>query len=389
MSKKVMLIALSIALVAALVGGVTMAWFTDSATAGEAEFTAGTVKITAGGSMTVSEEMGGIVEYEVEGGEFYPAYVVDYKQGTRKNGTSVLPERSDPNAVLQKGGFFSLGFISGQTEGGWITVKFEYPIQRGEEFDVITVTEETSGLNYPEEKVKVYVSQDGSSWTYVDEASNRDNPDGQQAFSTFQIPSDLEWAQYVKLVDITDPRPHKGDADGYDVVSVVAKNRIKSEVINWNPGNCNKVNYYVRNVGTKDIRVRAILTGQWSSPVIDDNGNIIGWEPWDEPIEDEQGNPYPPNAGVSLSICQEYQDKWTLIYDEENDEYVVYYNGELEGSYFGYGEGTDLCVKVCLNGPDTGNEYQGKRYRQLLRPFKLHMAPALTGGTGSPDLVIR
>ena len=137
------------------------------------------------------------------------------------------------------------------------------------------------------------MSQDGSSWTYVDEASNRDNPDGQQAFSTFQIPSDLEWAQYVKLVDITDPRPHKGDADGYDVVSVVAKNRIKSEVINWNPGNCNKVNYYVRNVGTKDIRVRAILTGQWSSPVIDDNGNIIGWEPWDEPIEDEQGNPYP------------------------------------------------------------------------------------------------
>lgn len=96
-----MLVALSIALTAALVGGVTMAWFTDSATAGEAEFTAGTVKITAGGSMAVSEELGGIVEHVVEEGDFFPAYVVAYDQGTRKNGTPVLPERSDPNAVLQ------------------------------------------------------------------------------------------------------------------------------------------------------------------------------------------------------------------------------------------------------------------------------------------------
>ena len=50
-----------------------------------------------------------------------------------------------------------------------------------------------------------------------------------------------------------------------------------------------------------------------------------------------------------------------------------------------------ICVKVCLNGPDTGNDARASAIslQQLLRPFKLHMAPALTGGTGSPDLVIR
>jgi predicted ribosomally synthesized peptide with SipW-like signal peptide len=304
LSKKVMLVALSIALTAALVGGVTMAWFTDSATAGEAEFTAGTVKITAGGSMAVSEELGGIVEHVVEEGDFFPAYVVAYDQGTRKNGTPVLPERSDPNAVLQQSGFFSLGFKSGQTEGGWITVKFEYPIQRGETFDVIAITEETNGLSYPEEKANVYVSQDGSSWTCVGIASNKDNADGQQAFSTFQIPSELEWAQYVKLVDITDPGPHKSDADGYDVVSVVAKNRIISEVINWNPGNCNKVNYFVRNVGTKDIHVRAILEGEW----FELDGEE--WVAWEEPEVDNQGNPYPEDAG---SIIEHLRGLYRII----------------------------------------------------------------------------
>ena len=82
-----------------------MAWFTDSATAGEAEFTAGTVKITAGGSMTVSEEMGGIVEYEVEGGEFYPAYVVDYKQEQGKTGPVFYPSVRIPMLYYRRADF--------------------------------------------------------------------------------------------------------------------------------------------------------------------------------------------------------------------------------------------------------------------------------------------
>ena len=55
MSKKVMLIALSIALVAALVGGATMAWFTDSDASGSVEFAAGTVLIEAGSSSIASQ----------------------------------------------------------------------------------------------------------------------------------------------------------------------------------------------------------------------------------------------------------------------------------------------------------------------------------------------
>lgn len=76
MSKKVMLVALSIALVAALVGGVTMAWFNDSDASGPVEFAAGTVLIEAGSSSITSQYFDasdGVFVYGVEGnsGDLY------------------------------------------------------------------------------------------------------------------------------------------------------------------------------------------------------------------------------------------------------------------------------------------------------------------------------
>ena len=62
------------------------------------------------------------------------------------------------------------------------------------------------------------------------------------------------------------------------------------------------------------------------------------------------------------SLCEGYEGTWQLDGPDADGQYVAYYNGELEGTYFGHGEGTDLCIKVCLNGPSTGNEFQGKRF---------------------------
>ena len=195
MSKKVMLIALSIALVAALVGGATMAWFTDAAASEPNEFAAGTVEIKAGGSLAVSDVIGER-ECKIIEEDSFPAFVVDYDQGIRKNRTPVLPERSNPSAVLQEeDGFFSLGFKGDGPPGGWITVKFARPIKQGEQIAVITVTDETGGVypeKYPEEKAEVLVSQDGENWFSAGYACNKDNRSGNQSYTELALPEGLQ-----------------------------------------------------------------------------------------------------------------------------------------------------------------------------------------------------
>lgn len=328
-----------------------MAWFTDAAASEPNEFAAGTVEIKAGGSLAVSDVIGER-ECKIIEEDSFPAFVVDYDQGIRKNRTPVLPERSNPSAVLQEeDGFFSLGFKGDGPPGGWITVKFERPIKQGEQIAVITVTEETGG-KYPEEKAEVLVSQDGENWFSAGYASNKDNRSGNQSYTELALPEGLQWAQYVKIVDCTDRALHSGDADGYDVVSIKARNFLDCEVVNWNPGSCHKVNYFVRNAGTLDVFVRAKLEGKWYEQQEDGE-----WVEWGE--VDENGEPLPSEAGVEFSLCKD-EDMWDLRV--EDGQYVAYYKGMLEGSYLGYGEGDDLCVRVCLNGPYTGNEYQGKRY---------------------------
>ena len=113
MSKKVMLIALSIALVAALVGGATMAWFTDSDASGPVEFAAGTVQIEAG---TVVAAPDAEIGYGWKLVNVFPEAVVSSAQGTIPNGDPVQGARSDVYVALTLGtgrsesNLFSLGY---------------------------------------------------------------------------------------------------------------------------------------------------------------------------------------------------------------------------------------------------------------------------------------
>ncbi|MGI6703792.1 MAG: SipW-dependent-type signal peptide-containing protein [Clostridia bacterium] len=160
-----------IAATIALVGGATMAWFTDSADIPEASFTAGTVEIIAG--QTVKAEGGDNIDYHEYLAEFAakPEKVVDSNQGPA-GADEVKKIRSNPEAVLDyekesiEQNFFSLGF------GGWIIVKFKEPIRSG---DTVVVVEDTWGPPYPVESAKVYVaeSEDGP-WHEVGTATNYD-----------------------------------------------------------------------------------------------------------------------------------------------------------------------------------------------------------------------
>jgi len=141
--------------------------------------------------------------------EMWASYVVDYEQGLTKDGSPVLPERSDPNNALGPPDdiFFSLGF------GGWIIVGFPYPIANRLGDDVLVI--ETTWGVFPLETADVYVSQDGIEWLYAGFVDNNGK-------TTVPIPADVAWVNYVKIVDTTDPTPFGSTADGFDLNAVGA-----------------------------------------------------------------------------------------------------------------------------------------------------------------------
>lgn len=143
--------------------------------------------------------------------------VEDYHQGLRKDGSPVLPERSNPNNALglPDSGvagppvkFFSLGF------GGWIILGFPHIIANGPGNDVLVI--ETTWGSYPLEKADVYVSQDGIIWIL---AGSVDNVNKQ---GMVLLPPALAWVNFVKIVDTTNPALFGADGDGYDLDAVGA-----------------------------------------------------------------------------------------------------------------------------------------------------------------------
>ncbi len=147
-------------------------------------------------------------------------YVVSAQQGTARDGSPVLPSRSDPTAavgvaenVATEGTFYSLGF------GGQITLGYQNNICNGSGADLdLELVEATIEPNLPE-LVDVYVSLDGVTYTKVASGVNKD---ANVAFPVNAPPV----ARFVRLVDVT-PRVQPGGKpqhDAYDVDGVRALN---------------------------------------------------------------------------------------------------------------------------------------------------------------------
>lgn len=149
-----------------------------------------------------------------EEGDEWADTVVEFNQGLKNDGTAVVPERSDPNNALGVAqdddtiNFVSLGF------GGTLILGFDNLIENGDGNDVEvfeTTYNDANCDSYPE-YVQVYASQDGNTWEDIGNSCL----DG-----TFDLGS-LAWAQYIKLVDTTNPDDFGGQVDGYDVDGVRA-----------------------------------------------------------------------------------------------------------------------------------------------------------------------
>jgi hypothetical protein len=150
-----------------------------------------------------------------------PAKFQDNLQGDRKDGGDVLADRSDPadgfvpqttgvdsDAGFPAGSFFSLGF-----GGSIVYYDFPSPIVdiTGDDLQIF----ETTGGVYPDEKVMVEVSQDGTTWFVVATSATRDE--------LLDISSSgLSYANYVRLTDVSDINLFTDDADGYDLDGITS-----------------------------------------------------------------------------------------------------------------------------------------------------------------------
>ncbi len=107
---------------------------------------------------------------------------------------------------------------------------------------------------------------------------------------------------------------------------------------NWNPGDCNEVEFKFQNDGTKRIFIRFIPEVSWYE--YDEEGNLVESD---------------LSAG---NVTVQLKDKESDGYDPAHWELhgnIIYYKGpDIKPK-----EIVVLKLTVCLKGKETGNEYQG------------------------------
>jgi predicted ribosomally synthesized peptide with SipW-like signal peptide len=339
----VLVLILSVAMIAAA----TMAWFTHNDEAGNAIFTAGTVSIKAGRKVVADEGEPG--SSDTVDGTFYPVRVVEYSPGPRIDGKPVKEPRNNPENALgapesgqDENNFCSLGF------GGTIILEFDHGLYAP---TLAVVVEDTWGGKYPLEEAHVWVSDTGldDDWDYVGKADNK-NLVQNQTYSGFTFEFvDIRYIKYVKITDCS----NKDDFDGYDPKTVdgfdlnaVYINGHTQEEDNWNPGDENERVYTITNTGTKAIRLRGKLTGKWYE--------------YDEETKSWKMCYLSPDV-VSFKLRDD-ETEWVKSGDDDCFYYIPSIPGTYGDDVTEEDRTVELIIKVCLDGPDTGNEYQGKRF---------------------------
>jgi len=189
-------------------------------------------------------------------GEQWADEVVSYDN----NGTVITDtRRTDPKKALGEAqdaddyNFYSLGL------GGELILKFNNVIINGDGDDIKvyeTTFNNSSCAQYPE-YIEVYASQDNETWF-----PTIGGPDCQEGESYFDLDS-LEWAQYIKIVDLTD----MPNGDGYDVDGVEALHCGSWEL--------------AQETVTDDSGLYCFETGIGTYMIFE--GEREGWEPYTNP----------------------------------------------------------------------------------------------------------
>jgi hypothetical protein len=146
---------------------------------------------------------------------------------------------------------------------------------------------------------------------------------------------------------------------------------------NWNPGDCDWKLFRITNTDSKGIYLRASFTGKWEgvgSVTVGDTDNLEWWLNQNVTVISaaEEG----ATAWDFISHDTTYNEgEWVVVGDSGSEEWFTayyYFKGPVPGTF----EQPDVpegvtnparqvlfYVKVCVDGPDTGNEYQGKQFK--------------------------
>ncbi len=127
------------------------------------------------------------------------------------------------------------------------------------------------------------------------------------------------------------------------------------EVENWNPGDCDDKEISLEYLGSKNAFLRMKITEEWS-----DTDGVDGvWNDRDVPNVDWKVN----GTDWADQTDWVYYDGWWYYTGGEGD-YCMEINGTTIKSFApGQAPGViGILTEVCLDGPGTGNEYQGAKY---------------------------
>lgn len=392
MKNKLIISALILMLSAALIGGFTMAWFTDSASSEPVTFFAGTVLIEAESSVInsqyfnpaeavyvygVEEVTGHLYEIDVLSGDANLIYETDldelaptdryspnglaFDNANRRLYFSIVKNKNTKlyfydfkEKELVESGQINGAVIYNATYGGG----YYWYIKNGSD-DLYKASFDADGKNPSAQLVEAKIAG-GKNWGFGDIELDYVNGVifGSATGNNF-FKYDLSTGLYTPVaswdhmqlaygsngklyghktsngkwyeIDVNAP-----SITGLDIPQNIKYNDLATGYISvWNPGDRDKVKYQVQNKGSKKSYVRASLSGYWLE-YDEDNDVWIDWTP--------------PAEVVTITTCDD--TPW-----EQNPDGKIYYQGIL-----GLGETVELCVEVYLDGPSTTNEFQGKRF---------------------------
>lgn len=372
--KAILMAVIVIVLAAAMVGGATMAWFTDSASSGDVEFTAGTLRIDANTAYFYG------VEYknpENQRGTLYEIFVdddndtVSYSKlydSTRTALNALAYDRKNKRLYYADGNgnlfyydfntgqgdksagklfpantkifnaAFGLGYYWFVKEGSDDLYKVSFN-SNGSIAQVVLAHENFTGnpnrrfgfgdismdmrdgiiygsTTGPGSSNRLFFSYNVYTQDYIEYAGNANSLQiafGANGVLYGTVTRDYDWYR-VDTSTGTRTFFYKSDLMFGDLAS--------NHQNNWNPGDCELVNYEFKNIGTKNMVFRFTPSIEWS-------GNL-------------------DLSNIDIELCDNSND-WVRFGD------TFYY----VGAPLAPGENAALCLKVCLSGPDTDNEYQG------------------------------
>lgn len=165
---------------------------------------------------------------------------------------------------------------------------------------------------------------------------------------------------------------------------------------NWNPGDCTEKEITLEVTGSKRAYIRAFITETWT--LLDVNGNPLATVSYFERNA--------PNVKWKLDNGDLDKDNWPewdynmwqLIKDpnDANKEWW-YYKGMLDPNVVDGPKLITVLSEVCLDGPGTGNEYQGATYTLAINFEAIQVTNEAVNdvwgvewneGTGEWDLVV-